>query len=72
MDHERLNVALILNLGGDIYFRQVSLWLLFDQRLIAQTLSFKEGIATIIRLRMTLYTVEAPSFMEGRMSTFSV
>ena len=41
----------------------------FDQRLIAQTLSFKEGIATIIRLRMTLYTVEAPSFMEGRMST---
>ena len=42
----------------------------FDQRLIAQTLSFKEGIATIIRLRMTLYTVEAPSFMEGRMSTF--
>ena len=26
-----------------------------DQRLIAQILSFKEGIATIIRLRMTLY-----------------
>ena len=46
--------------------------LLVDQRLIAQTLSFKEGIATIIRLRMTLYTVEAPSFMEGRMSTLVI
>lgn len=43
---------------------------LINQRLITLSLSFKEGIATIIRLRMTLYYVEAPSFMEGRMSAF--